>query len=72
VTFPQSRLSNYKDISGGDHPVFYMQLGSAAAFGEKIKVRVESGLEPRGDHKSAHGTNRFGPVAPCVCSRAGL
>ena len=38
MTFPQSRLSNYKDISGGDHPVFYMQLGSAAAFGEKIKA----------------------------------
>jgi len=38
VTFPQSRLSNYKDISGGDHPMFYMRPGSAAAFDKKIKA----------------------------------
>jgi hypothetical protein len=37
VTFPQSRLSNFKDVSGGDHPTFYLRPGFAAAFGEKIK-----------------------------------
>ena len=37
VTYPQSRLSNFKDVSGGDHPTFYLRPGFAAAFGEKIK-----------------------------------
>ena len=37
MTFPQSRLRTYKDISGRDHPMFYLRPGSAAAFGEKIK-----------------------------------
>jgi len=35
-------------------------------------LRVESGLGPRGDHKSDQGPNRIGPCAPCACSRAGL
>ena len=43
-----------------------------ARYGGEDASRVESGLEPRGDHKSAHGTNRSGPGAPCACLRAGL
>jgi hypothetical protein len=43
-----------------------------ARYGGEDASRVESGLGPRGDHKSAHGTNRFGPAAPCACSREGL
>jgi hypothetical protein len=43
-----------------------------ARYGGEDAGRVESGLGPRGDHKSAHGTTRIGPCAPCVCSRAGL
>jgi hypothetical protein len=43
-----------------------------AHYGRKDASRVESSLGPRGDHKSAHGTNRIGPGAPCACSRAGL
>ena len=37
MTFPQSRLRTYKDISGRKHPKFHLRPGSAAAFGEKIK-----------------------------------
>jgi hypothetical protein len=43
-----------------------------ARYGGEDASRVESGLGPRGDHKSDHGTNRIGPCAPCACSRAGL
>jgi hypothetical protein len=43
-----------------------------ARYGGEDASRVESGLGPRGDHKSAHGTNKIGPDALCACSRAGL
>ena len=43
-----------------------------ARYGGEDASRVESGLGSRGDHKSAHGTNRIGPCAPCAYSRAGL
>ena len=41
-----------------------------AHYGCEDASRVESGLGPRGDHKSAHGTNRIGPGAPCACLRS--
>jgi hypothetical protein len=43
-----------------------------AHYGREDASRVESSLGPRGDHKSAHRTNRIGLCAPCACSRAGL
>jgi hypothetical protein len=43
-----------------------------AHYGREGSRRVESGLGLRGDHKSAHGTNRIGLGAPCGCVRAGL
>jgi hypothetical protein len=43
-----------------------------AHYGREDASRAESGLGGRGDHKSAHGTIRIGPGAPCACSRAGL
>jgi hypothetical protein len=45
---------------------------SVARYGGEDASRVESGLGPRGDHKSSDGTNRSGPSTPCACSRAGL
>jgi N-terminal domain of toast_rack, DUF2154 len=43
-----------------------------AHFGREDASRVESSFGPRGDHKSAHRTNRIGLCAPCACVRAGL
>jgi hypothetical protein len=43
-----------------------------ARFGGEDASRVESGLGPRGDHKSAHGSIQIGLCAPCACARAGL
>lgn len=43
-----------------------------AHYGREGSSRVESGLGLRGDHKSAHGTNRIGLGGPCGCVRAGL
>ena len=39
-----------------------------ARYGGEDASRAESGLGPRGDHKSAHETNRFGPDDSCACS----
>jgi hypothetical protein len=46
--------------------------GRVARYGGEDTNRVESGSEPRGDHKSPHGTSRIGPGAPCACSRPDL
>jgi hypothetical protein len=43
-----------------------------ARYGGEDASRLESGLGPRGDHKSDQGPNRIGSCAPCACSRAGL
>jgi hypothetical protein len=43
-----------------------------AHYGREDASRVESSLGPRGDHKSAHRTNRIGLGAPCARVRAGL
>jgi hypothetical protein len=43
-----------------------------ACYGGEDASRVESGLGPRGDHKSAHGSIQIGLCAPCACARAGL
>ena len=45
---------------------------TVARYGGEDASRFESGLGPRGDHKSDQGPNRIGPCAPCACSRAGL
>jgi hypothetical protein len=43
-----------------------------AHYGREGSSRVESGLGLRGDHISAHGTNRIGLGPPWGCVRAGL
>jgi hypothetical protein len=43
-----------------------------ARYGGEDASRVESGLVSHGDHKSAHGTNRIGPGAPCASSWSGV
>jgi hypothetical protein len=50
--------------------MFYTEAAPGRTLGKRGNLRVESGLEPGGDYKSAQGTNRSGPSAPCACSRA--
>jgi hypothetical protein len=61
-----------KNSSWGDRPMFYTEAASGRTLGQGANLRVESGFEPRGDYKSAQGTNRIGLSAPCACSRARL